>query len=124
MNAVLSSILKQDGRLLEIQRNLSRYTPFHESRKKVFKAACLTSNDMRTLNMVYYKRNCKKLETNQRAIKRNVLNVELKGRILNTIMRQRTRGTDIAEYVTNAKWKVYGHMAQMNVNKWAIRSTE
>ena len=34
-----------------------------------------------------------------------MLNVKLKDRIHNTIMRQRTRVKDLVQYVTNAKWK-------------------
>ena len=42
----------------------------------------------------------------------------------NTIIRQRTRVTDIVQYVTNAKWKWAGHFARMKDNRWTIRSTE
>ena len=42
----------------------------------------------------------KKLETRQRAMERKMLNVRFKDRIRNTIIRQRTRGTDIVQYVT------------------------
>ena len=45
----------------------------------------------------------KKLKTSQQAIERKMLNVKLKDRICNTIIRQRTRVIDIVQYVTNAK---------------------
>ena len=66
----------------------------------------------------------KKLETSQRAIEREMLNVKLKGRIRNTIIRQRTRVTDIVQYETNTKWKWAGHITRMKDNRWTIRSTE
>ena len=53
-----------------------------------------------------------------------MLNVKLKDRIRNNIIRQRTRVTDIVQYVTNAKWKWAGHIARMKDNRWTIRSTE
>ena len=53
-----------------------------------------------------------------------MLNVELKDRIRYTIIRQRTRVTDIAQYIANTKWKWAGHIARMKDNRWTIRSTE
>ena len=38
-------------------------------------------------------------------MERKMLNVKLKNRICKTIIRQRTRETDIVQYVTNTKWK-------------------
>ena len=66
----------------------------------------------------------KKLETSQPAMERRMLNVKLKDRIRNTAIRQRTRVTDIVQYVTNTKWKWAGHIARMKDNRWTIRSTE
>ena len=40
-----------------------------------------------------------------------MLNVKLKDRICNTIIRQRTRVTDIVTFVTNANWKWAGRIA-------------
>ena len=57
-------------------------------------------------------------------MERRMLNVKLEDRIRNTIIRQRTRVTDIAQYVTNTKWKWAGHIARMKNNRWTIRSTE
>ena len=53
-----------------------------------------------------------------------MLNVKRKERIRNTTTRQRTRVTDIVQYVTNTKWKWAGHIARMKDNRWTIRSTE
>ena len=50
--------------------------------------------------------------------------VRLKDRICNTINRKRTRVTDIVQYVANTKWTWAGHIAQMEDNRWTIRSTE
>ena len=66
----------------------------------------------------------KKLETSHRAMERRMLNVKLKDRIRNTTIRQRTRVTDIVQYVTNTKWKWAGHIARMKDNRWTIRNTE
>ena len=51
-----------------------------------------------------------------------MLNVKLKDRIHNTMIRQRTRVTDIVEYVTNEKWKWAGHIAQVKGNGRTTRS--
>ena len=66
----------------------------------------------------------KKLETSRRAMERRMLNVKLKDRIRNAAIRQRTRVTDIVQYVTNTKWKWAEHIARMKDNRWTIRSTE
>ena len=50
--------------------------------------------------------------------------VKLKDRIRDTIIRQRTRVTDIVQYVTNTKWKWAGRIARMKDKRWTIRSTE
>ena len=70
------------------------------------------------------KASVKKLETNQRAMERKMLNVKLRDRIHNTIIRQRTRVTGIVQYVTNTKWKWAEHIAWMKDNRWTIRSFE
>ena len=41
-----------------------------------------------------------------------------------TIIRQRTRVTDIVQYVTNTKWKWAGYIARMKDNRCTIRSKE
>ena len=51
-------------------------------------------------------------------MERRMLNVKLKYRIRNTIIRQRTRVTDIVQYVTNTKWKWAGHIARTKDNRW------
>ena len=56
-------------------------------------------------------------------MERRMLNVKLKDRIRNTIIRQRTRVTDIVQYVTSAKWKWAGYVARMKDNRWTIIST-
>ena len=53
-----------------------------------------------------------------------MFNVKLEDRIRNTVIRQRTRVTDIVQYVTNTKWKWAGHIARMKDNRWTIRNTE
>ena len=57
-------------------------------------------------------------------MEKRMLNVKLKDRIRNTIIRQRTRVTDIVHYVTNTTWKWAGHIARMKDSRWTIRSTE
>ena len=54
-----------------------------------------------------------------------MLNVQLKDKILvcNTIIRQRTRVTDIVQYAASEKRKRAGHIAQMKGNGWTTRST-
>ena len=55
--------------------------------------------------------------------KTKMLNVKLKDRIRNTIIRQRTRLRDIVQYVTNEKYMWAGHIARMKDIRWTIRST-
>ena len=97
-------------RLWKVQRNISEQAPFHESRKKSPQPVCLTSNDVWMSNMIPFKRISRELETSQRAMERTILTVKLKDRICNTI-RQRTRVTNIADYVNSPKWKWAEHMA-------------
>ena len=64
----------------------------------------------------------KTLEPSRRAMERKMLNVKLKDRIRNTIIRQRTRVTDTVQYVTNTKWKWAGHIARGKDNSWTVRT--
>ena len=57
-------------------------------------------------------------------MERKMLNVKLKDRIRNTIIRLPTRMIDIVQYVTNTKWKWAGHITGMKDNRWTIRNTE
>ena len=57
-------------------------------------------------------------------MERIMLNVKQKDRIRDSTIRQRTRVTDIVQYVTNTKWKWAGHIARMKDNRRTIRSTE
>ena len=66
----------------------------------------------------------KKTRNKPRAMERRMLNVKLKDRIRKTTIRQRTRVTDIVQYVTNTKCKWAGHIARMKGNRWTIGSTE
>ena len=65
----------------------------------------------------------KRLETSQRTMEREILNAKPNDRIWSTpTIRQRTRVTYMADYVTNAKWKWAEHI--INDNRWTITSTE
>ena len=66
----------------------------------------------------------RKLEISQRAMERKMLYVKLWDRIRNIIIRQRTRVTDVVQYITNTKWKLAGYITQMKDNRWTVRSTE
>ena len=64
----------------------------------------------------------KRLEPSKLAMERKMLNVKLKDRIRNTILRQRTRVINKVQNVTNTKWKWAGHIARTKDNRWTIRS--
>ena len=74
--------------------------------------------------MVSHKSISKETRNKPTSYGRGMLNVKLKDRIRNTTIRQRTRVTDIVQYVTSTKWKWAGHIARMKDNRWTIRSTE
>ena len=74
--------------------------------------------------MVSHKSISKETRNKPYTIERRMLNVKLKDGIRNTAIRQRTRVTDIVQYVTNTKWKWAGHITRMKDNRWTIRSTE
>ena len=48
----------------------------------------------------------------------------MSSRSKNTIIRQRTKLTDIAEHGTKVKWNWAGYIARMKDNRWTISSTE
>ena len=76
-------------------------------------------------NMVYHKSISKEIRNKPTSYgKENANNVKLEDRIRNTTISQRTRVTDIVQYVTNTKWKWAGHIARMKYNRWTIRSTQ
>ena len=102
---------------------LDRHLPMSPERK-VFNQCVLPTMTRGCQTWSLTKALVKKLETSQRAMERRMLNVKLKDRIRNTIIRQRTIVTDIVQYVTNTKWKWAGHIARMKDKRWTIRSTE
>ena len=58
-------------------------------------------------------------------MKRKMLNVRLKDRIQNTIIRQRARVTDKVECIAEAKWELAGRMIWMIYTRrteWQIQS--
>ena len=69
-------------------------------KRKVFNQRVLPAMTYGCQTWSFTKALIKKLETSQRAMERKMLNVKLKDRIRNTIIRQRTRVADIVQYVT------------------------
>ena len=53
-----------------------------------------------------------------------MLNAKLKDRIRTAIIRQRTRVTDIVQYVTSTTWKWAGDLARMKDNRWTIETRQ
>ena len=107
------------GKYREI--SLDRHLPM-SLKRKVFNQCVLPAMTYGCRTWSLTKVLVKKLETSQRAMKRKMLNVKLKDRICNTITGQRTRVTDIVQYVTNTKRKWAGHIARMKDNRWNIRT--
>ena len=93
-------------------------------KKKVFNQCVLPAIRYGCQTWSLTKALIKKLETSQGAMERRMLNAKLEDRIRNTTIKQRTRVTDIVQYVTNTKWKWDRHIARMKDNRWTIRSTE
>ena len=83
---------------------LDRHLPM-SLKRKVFNQCVLPAVTYGCQTWSLTKALVKKLETSQRAMERRMLNVKLKDRIRNTSIRQRTRLTDIVQYVNNTKWK-------------------
>ena len=83
---------------------LDRHLPM-SLKRKVFNQCVLPAMTYGSQTWSLTKALLKKLETSQRAMERRMLNVKLKDRIRNTTIRQRTRVTDIVQYVTSTKWK-------------------
>ena len=65
-----------------------------------------------------------RLEASQRATERNMLIKCQAKRLRNMSIKERTRVTDIVEYVAKAKWKWVGHAALMKDTRCTTRSTE
>ena len=102
---------------------LNRHLPM-SLKRKVFNQCVLPAIPYGCQTWSLTKALVEKLETSQRAMERRMLIVKLEDRIRNTTIRQRTRVTDIVQYVTNTKWKWAGRIARMKDNRWTIRSTE
>ena len=109
---------------LKVQRNVPRQSPSYEFKKKGFNQCVLPAITYGCQTWSLTKALVKKLETSQPAMERRMLNVKLEDRIRNTTFRQRTRVTEIVQYVTNTKWKWAGHIARTKDNRWNIRSSE
>ena len=101
---------------------LDKHLPMNLNRK-VFNQCALPTMTYGCQTWSLIKVLVKKLETSQRAMERKMFYVKLNDKIRNTIIRQRTKVTNIVQYVTNTKWKGAGHIARMKDNRWTIRST-
>lgn len=65
-----------------------------------------------------------KLAAAQRSMERSILNISLKDKIRNEIIRERTKVKDVIRTTTEMKNKWAGHVARMNDNRWAKTTTE
>ena len=95
---------------------LNRHVPM-SLKRKVFNQCVLPAITYGCQTWSLTKTLVKELETSQRAMERRTLTVKLEDGIRNTTIRQRTRVTDIVQYVTNTKWKWAGHIARTKDNR-------
>lgn len=64
-----------------------------------------------------------KILTCQRAMERKILNVKLKDKIKNTVIRGTTKLIDALQHSQKLKWKWAGHAARSKGSKWTKRTT-
>jgi hypothetical protein len=59
-----------------------------------------------------------KFKVAQRAMDRAMLGVSLRDRILNQVIRQRTKVTDITHHISMLNWQWAGHISRRTDNRW------
>jgi hypothetical protein len=65
-----------------------------------------------------------KFKCAQRAMERAMLELSLRDRIRNQVIRQRTKVTDIALRISILKWRWAGHISRRTDNRWSNRFLE
>ena len=88
-------------------------------KRRVFNQCILAAMTYGSQTCSLTKALAKRLDTSQRAMERKVLHVKLQDRIGNSVLRHRTRVTDIVQYLTNANGNGLDTSPE-----WVISSTE
>ena len=70
------------------------------------------------------KHQSRKLAAAQRSMERNILNISLRDKIRNEVIRERTKVKDVIQTARDLKSKWAGHLARMQNNRWAKITTE
>ena len=66
----------------------------------------------------------KKLEITQNKMQRSLLNLKLKDRVKNKIIKQKVKGiTDIIYFIKKQKWKWVGHVNRLRDERWTYKLT-
>ena len=65
-----------------------------------------------------------KLQSAQRAMERQMLNISLRNKVRCTTIRQQTGVADILRKIKQSKWRWAGHVARRNDNRWTKRLLE
>lgn len=94
------------------------------SKKYLFDATILPVMTYGSQTWNLSSRSRQKLEVTQRAMERSTLKVSRRQRIRNTIIRERTKFTDVITRAKHQKWNWAGHVARLNDNRWTLKSTQ
>ena len=120
-----------DQRITAGWRRFGQYSTFLKDQKipmclkrKIMNIVILPTMTYGAETWLLMKHQKEKLAVAQRSMERSMLNITWKDKIRNEVVRSKTQVKDIIEKVQNMKCQWAGHLARMNNNKWAKKTTE
>lgn len=129
--------LGRDNQTAELNRRIGLTWAAYGKLKEVFKSdipMCLKRKvfDQCVLPVLTYgaetltltRKVINKIQVAQRAMERSMLNLSLRDRVPNHIIRERTGVTDAVERITTLKWNWAGHVARVKDGRWTKRILE
>eukprot|EP00914_Ancora_sagittata_P021713 GHVO01043076.1.p1 GENE.GHVO01043076.1~~GHVO01043076.1.p1 ORF type:complete len:186 (+),score=14.28 GHVO01043076.1:383-940(+) len=112
-------------------RRFGQYSQFLKERnlptclkRKIMNTVILPSLTYGAETWALTKHQTRKLAAAQRSMERSLLNISLKDKIRNEIIREQTKVKDVIQTAVEMKSKWAGHVARTRNNRWAKITTE
>ena len=93
-------------------------------KRKVYEQCVLPILTYGAETLTLTKKTVNKIRIAQRKMERSLLDVSLKDKIRNTVLRERTKLTDAVERMANLKWNWAGHVARLTDGRWTKKILE
>ena len=93
-------------------------------KRKVYEQCVLPILTYGAETLTLTKKTVNKIRIAQRKMERSLLDVSLKDKIRNTVLRERTKLIDAVERMANLKWNWAGHVARLTDGRWTKKILE